>query len=64
MLVLEAAPERDLRPSTGSLAFPMLTPQDVLDQMRLAEELAREHWYKQLRRWVRKEIVPRSRAGG
>jgi Uma2 family endonuclease len=46
-----------------SLAFPMLTTQDVIDQIQLAEELGAKDWFKQLRRWVRKVIVPRSEVG-
>jgi Uma2 family endonuclease len=47
-----------------SVAFPMLTPADVLEQMQKADELTYGIWNTQLRRWVRKVIVPRSRAGG
>ena len=44
-----------------SLAFPMLTPDDVIEQMRLADELGSGDWYAGLGRWVRKTIVPRGR---
>ena len=47
-----------------SLAFPMLSPDEVLEQMRLAEELGPDDWQARLGRWVRKVIVPRSRGGG
>ncbi len=47
-----------------SLAFPMLTPDDVVEQMRLADELGSGEWYARLGRWVRKVIVPRKRKGG
>jgi Uma2 family endonuclease len=44
-----------------SLAFPALTPDDVVEQMRRADELGMGEWYSNLRRWVRKVIVPRGR---
>jgi Uma2 family endonuclease len=44
-----------------SLAFPMLTPADVIEQMRLADELGAGDWYSELGRWVRKVIIPRRR---
>jgi Uma2 family endonuclease len=47
-----------------SLAFPVLTPNDVLEQMRLADELGMGEWNSGLGRWVRKVIVPRKRKGG
>ncbi len=46
------------------LAFPMLSAKDIIDQMRLPGDLGTGNWNTQLRRWVRKEIVPRSKAGG
>jgi Uma2 family endonuclease len=47
-----------------SLAFPMLTPDDVIEQMGLAAELGSGEWYSRLGGWVRKVIVPRKRKGG
>jgi Uma2 family endonuclease len=47
-----------------SRIFPMLTPSDVLDQMRLADQLGAGKWHARLARWVRDEIVPRRRGGG
>jgi Uma2 family endonuclease len=44
-----------------SLAFPTLTPDDVVEQMRQADELGMGEWYAGLGRWVRKTIVPRGR---
>lgn len=46
-----------------SLAFPMLTPDDVRDQMRLADELGAARWSVQLDNWIRTVIIPRT-AGG
>ena len=46
-----------------SLAFPMLTPEDVVEQMRLADNLGAGEWYSGLGRWVRKVIIPRKRKG-
>jgi Uma2 family endonuclease len=51
-------------PRDRSLAFPMLTPADVLQQMRLADELGYGEWNAQLGQWVRKVILPRKRKGG
>jgi Uma2 family endonuclease len=51
-------------PRDGSLAFPMLTPDDVLQQMRLADELGYGEWNARLGQWVRKVILPRKRKGG
>lgn len=47
-----------------SLAFPMLTPDDVINQLRLAEELGVSEWQDRLRRWVRKVVAARKRKGG
>jgi Uma2 family endonuclease len=47
-----------------SLAFPMLSPDDVVAQMRLADELGFGEWHSRLVRWVRRVIVPRKRKGG
>jgi Uma2 family endonuclease len=47
-----------------SLAFPMLTPGDVVEQMRLADESGSGEWYARLGGWVRRVIVPRKRKGG
>jgi Uma2 family endonuclease len=47
-----------------SVAFPILTPADVVEQMRLADELGMTEWHARLGRWVRKVIVPRTRGGG
>jgi Uma2 family endonuclease len=46
-----------------SVAFPMLTPDDVLEQMRLADELGPDEWQARLARWVKKVIVPRTQGG-
>jgi Uma2 family endonuclease len=51
-------------PRARSVAFPKLTPADVLEQMQQADQLTYGAWNTQLRRWVRKEIVPRSQASG
>lgn len=47
-----------------SLDFPMLTPADVVEQMRLVDEMVSGDWYEGLDRWIRKVIVPRKRKGG
>ena len=47
-----------------SLALPILTPADVVEQMQLADELGAGEWYAGLGRWVRRVIVPRKRKGG
>lgn len=36
-----------------SLAFPMLAPAEVIEQLRLADEMGSSEWEKQLDRWVR-----------
>lgn len=46
-----------------SLAFPLLTPTDVLEQIRLAEEQGAVEWYEQLDNWIRTVIVPRKGGG-
>jgi Uma2 family endonuclease len=45
--------------SQRSLAFPTLTSEDVLGQMRLAEKLGASEWYDQLGDWIRNVILPR-----
>jgi Uma2 family endonuclease len=47
-----------------SLAFPMLTTADVVEQMRLADQLGSGEWYAGVERWIRKVILPRKRKGG
>ena len=47
-----------------SLAFPMLKPEDVIEQLRLADELGADEWFDGLGRWIRKVILPRKRKGG
>ncbi len=47
-----------------SLAFPMLAPTQVIEQLRLADELGSSDWEKQLDRWIRKVIVSRKPKGG
>jgi Uma2 family endonuclease len=50
--------------SNHSRMFPTLTPEDVVNQMRLAERIGTSAWYRQLDDWVRKEIRPRHGGGG
>ncbi len=45
--------------SKRGLAFPILAPQDVVGQMRLADQLGAGAWHKRLPAWVRETIVPR-----
>jgi Uma2 family endonuclease len=42
-----------------SMFLPMLSPSDVVDQMRLARELGTSKWFRQLADWVRDVIRPR-----
>ncbi len=42
----------------------MLSPEDVIEQMRQAAGLGMGEWYAGLGQWVRKVIVPRKRKGG
>ena len=43
-----------------SLGFPFLTPDDVLSQVKLAEEIkSRTRWFRQLTTWVQDVIRPR-----
>ncbi|MEO6807937.1 MAG: Uma2 family endonuclease, partial [Isosphaeraceae bacterium] len=46
-------------PIDHSLGLPVLTPADVLDQMRLADALGLSRWHAQLGDWVRDVLVPR-----
>jgi Uma2 family endonuclease len=50
-------------PSAQSIAFPMLTPKDVVEQMRLADRLGAGRWNAQLAAWVRDVIKPRMGGG-
>ena len=45
--------------SQRSVAFPLLTTEDVLNQMRLADKLGASDWYDQLGDWIRSVILPR-----
>lgn len=46
-------------PIEQSLGFPMLTPADVLEQLRLADSLGAGDWFMRLNDWVRDVIRPR-----
>lgn len=46
--------------SERGLAFPTLTADDVVAQMRLAEQLGAGAWHKRLATWVREVICPRT----
>jgi Uma2 family endonuclease len=45
--------------SDRSLSFPVLSSSDVVEQMRLANELGADLWNEQLEEWVRDVIRPR-----
>jgi len=52
------------RPAARSRNLPFLTPEDVLDQLRLAEEIrVFSRWYAQLTEWVRVTLLPRAGGG-
>ena len=44
-------------PIDRSLALPMLTPQLVLEALRLGEDLSESEWDPILREWVRANFV-------
>ena len=46
-------------PIDRSLVLPGLAPSDVLEQLRLADELGTSLWFVQLAGWVRDVIAPR-----
>ena len=50
--------------SEHGLAIPVLTIEDVVAQMRLAERIGASAWYGQLDDWVRKVVRPRLQGGG
>jgi len=50
--------------SDRGASFPMLSPDDVLGQMQLADQLGAGNWNSRLRVWVREVIVPRQGGGG
>ena len=51
-------------PTARSRGLPPLGPEDVLDQLRLAEEIGSlPRWFAQLNEWVRTTIVPRMTEG-
>lgn len=47
-------------PRPRSLALPPLEPNDVLDQLRLAEEIGASAWLARLGDWVQNTLVPRN----
>jgi Uma2 family endonuclease len=52
------------RPATRSRNLPGLTPEDVLEQLRLADEIrVFSRWYAQLTEWVRLTLLPRADGG-
>jgi Uma2 family endonuclease len=57
-------PDGTYQPAPRSRSLPMLGPEDVLEQVRLAEELPSfSRWFAQLNEWVRTTIVPRKTEG-
>ncbi|MFI5460067.1 MAG: Uma2 family endonuclease [Isosphaerales bacterium] len=50
--------------SESGRAFPMLTADDILGQMQLADQLGAGRWNARLAVWVRDVIVPRQGEGG
>lgn len=46
-------------PIDRSANLPMLTPEDIRDQIQLADSLLDSVWYAQLSDWVRDVLVPR-----
>ena len=57
---LALEPDGSYRPVSQSPAFPFLSPDDVLFQVRRAEEIrSRTRWFRQLNEWVRDVIAPR-----
>ena len=46
-------------PVPRSAALPVLEPDDVLSQLRLAGQLGSSRWYAQLDGWVRNVLLPR-----
>jgi Uma2 family endonuclease len=52
------------RPAARSRNLPLLTPEDVLGQLRLADEIrVFSRWYAQLTEWVRVTLPPRGVEG-
>jgi Uma2 family endonuclease len=47
--------------SDRSTFLPMIEAADVIEQLRLAEELGSSRWYAQLVDWVRDVVLPRGR---
>jgi Uma2 family endonuclease len=50
-------------PFEQGAAFPTLTVEDVLEQMRRAAKLGAAKWHIQVRDWVRDVILPRLKGG-
>jgi len=50
--------------SESGTAFPMLTPDDILGQMQLADQLGAGRWNPRLAVWARDGIFPRQDEGG
>jgi Uma2 family endonuclease len=46
-------------PSPRSAALPVLEPNDVLNQLRLAEKLGSSRWHAQLSKWIKSVLLPR-----
>jgi Uma2 family endonuclease len=42
-----------------SLAFPELEPADIVNQLRIADEMGASDWNEQLNNWVHEVLVPR-----
>jgi Uma2 family endonuclease len=53
-------PDRTYSPSVRSTGLPLVTAEDVLEQMRRADALGMAEWYEQLREWVHATLLPRS----
>ncbi len=61
---LSLGPDGANRPAERSRNLPLLKPEDILGQVRLAEKLGSfSRWFAQLNEWARTTIVPRLAEG-
>ena len=57
-------PDNQYQPCETSLSFPGLRPADVERFLELGRTTPKREWARQLREWVRSELIPRRKVEG
>jgi Uma2 family endonuclease len=63
LTMLQLQPDGQYRPCETSLSFPGLRPADVERFIELSRAMDKLRWAREIRDWVRNELIPRRNAG-